>query len=225
MITRPAALIFDVNETLLDLSHARHTIAAALSSDESLVDTWFATLLHHSLVESAIGSYHSFTDIGAAALVMVAHSQHISLSSKRAHEIVSSAMTSLPPHDDVVEGLETLTQEGFTLAALSNSPAEGLNRQLTNAGIARYFPHIMSVESTQMYKPHEKVYAWATQHIGQSPHNCMMVAAHGWDVAGASAAGLQTAFVGRPGKCAYPLAAEPTLSVSDLNALAARLRD
>lgn len=43
-----------------------------------------------------------------------------------------------------------------------------------------------------------------------------MVAAHGWDVAGAKAAGLQTAFVARPAKAIYPLATKPDYIVKDL---------
>ena len=46
-----------------------------------------------------------------------------------------------------------------------------------------------------------------------------MVAAHGWDVAGAKAAGMQTAFVARPGKALYPLAQAPDYVVKDLTEL------
>ena len=47
---------------------------------------------------------------------------------------------------------------------------------------------------------------------------------NGWDVAGAKAAGMQTAFVARPGKALYPLAQAPDYVVKDLNELVVALR-
>ena len=47
-----------------------------------------------------------------------------------------------------------------------------------------------------------------------------MVAAHGWDIAGAQRTGLKTAFIQRPGKFLFPLAGEPTLTVRSIEALA-----
>jgi 2-haloacid dehalogenase len=52
----------------------------------------------------------------------------------------------------------------------------------------------------------------------------MLVAAHGWDVAGAKWAGLQTAFVERPGQQLFPLGPAPDMHVADLSALVKALR-
>ena len=51
----------------------------------------------------------------------------------------------------------------------------------------------------------------------------MLIAAHGWDVAGAAAAGLQTAFIARKGHALYPLALKPTLTGATLTDIAAQL--
>lgn len=48
----------------------------------------------------------------------------------------------------------------------------------------------------------------------------MLVAAHGWDIAGANAAGFQTVFVARPGKALYPLAEKPDHVVKDIKEFA-----
>jgi 2-haloacid dehalogenase len=50
-----------------------------------------------------------------------------------------------------------------------------------------------------------------------------MVAAHGWDIAGAEKAGLQTAFIRRQGKVLFPLAEKPDYNVLDVNDLAKSL--
>lgn len=51
------------------------------------------------------------------------------------------------------------------------------------------------------------------------PEQAMLVAAHGWDVAGAKAAGMQAAFVSRPGKSIYPLSIKPDFIVKDFSEL------
>ncbi len=51
----------------------------------------------------------------------------------------------------------------------------------------------------------------------------LMVAAHGWDIAGAKAAGMQAAFIARPNKAIYPLAIEPDYIVKDLVELSQKL--
>ncbi len=50
-----------------------------------------------------------------------------------------------------------------------------------------------------------------------------LVAAHGWDVAGALAAGCQAAFVARPGQELIPIGAQPDLVGTDLLEIAAAL--
>lgn len=68
----PRVIFFDVNGTLLDTSAMQPHIAAALGGRKDLFPEWMTTLLHCSLVESAIGSFHEFTDVAAAALRIVA---------------------------------------------------------------------------------------------------------------------------------------------------------
>jgi len=221
--TRPTTLFFDVNETLLDMNQVKSAIADTLDGNEDLVPVWFAQLLHHSLVDSATGQYHDFSQIGAAALVMVAHSMGKQLSLDEAASIITGPMASLPAHDDVIEGLQRLREGGFTLVAFSNSAEAGLHKQLRNAGIAKLFDTILSVSTLKRYKPHPEIYQWAVQTMGVDTHQSMMVAAHGWDVSGAKAAGMQTAFIDRPGKMPYPLGLPHDIQVSDINALAATL--
>jgi len=70
--TKPKVIIFDVNETLLDLENMRTSVGEALNGRDDLLPLWFSTMLHHSLVVSATGEYQSFGNIGVAALEMVA---------------------------------------------------------------------------------------------------------------------------------------------------------
>lgn len=65
---KPKIIIFDVNETLLDLAPLKTSVGKALGGREEFLPLWFTTMLHYSLVETLSGSYHSFGDIGSAAL-------------------------------------------------------------------------------------------------------------------------------------------------------------
>lgn len=74
-----------------------------------------------------------------------------------------------------------------------------------------------------MYKPDLRAYKWLLEQLNVAPHEALMVAAHGWDVAGAKEAGMQTAFIARPGKALYPLAKQPDYIVKNLEELASLL--
>ena len=52
------------------------------------------------------------------------------------------------------------------------------------------------------------------------PEECMLIAAHGWDVAGALWAGWRAAFVSRPGQQTFPLAPQTEINEPDLNKIA-----
>jgi 2-haloacid dehalogenase len=72
-------------------------------------------------------------------------------------------------------------------------------------------------------KPHRHVYQWAARKMGLAPVDCMLVAAHGWDIAGALWAGWRAAFLSRPGAQLYPLAPAPEIVEADLSKAAERL--
>lgn len=60
--------------------------------------------------------------------------------------------------------------------------------------------------------------------MGKPVSECMMVAANGWDVGGAKRADMKTAFITRKGQALYPLAPAPDLMVSDIGALATKIK-
>ncbi|MEN8821579.1 MAG: haloacid dehalogenase type II [Abyssibacter sp.] len=223
LIERPKVLFFDVNETLLDLAPMRESVGQALEGREELLPLWFSTMLHHSLVDSATKRYHDFGTIGVAALMMVAESNGIAMTEQAARQAIVTPLRSLPPHPDVKAGLQALKDAGFTLVSLTNSSRKGVATQFKNAGLTYFFERQLSVEDIRLYKPNLGAFEWALEQMGIQPEEGMLVAAHGWDVAGARAAGMQAAFVSRPGKTLYPLAIEPTLIVPDIQALADQL--
>lgn len=213
---KPKVIIFDVNETLLDLETMRTSIGKALAGNENLTPLWFSTMLHHSLVTTVTGDYQDFGKIGVAALMMVAQNNDIEITEEQALEAIKVPLLSLPAHPDVKSSLVSLRTQGYKIVSLTNSSNNGVETQFANAGLTDYFDKRMSIEDIKVYKPDLRAYEWALKQLNVKPEEALMVAAHGWDVAGAKAAGLQTAFVARPGKALYPLATKPDYIVKDL---------
>ncbi|WP_298498206.1 haloacid dehalogenase type II [uncultured Algibacter sp.] len=214
--TRPKVLFFDVNETLLDLTEMKKHVGKALNGNEDLLPLWFTTMLQYSLVVSASGRHESFGYIGAAALQMVAKNNNIAISEIEARKVILSGLQGLPAHPDVKEALAHLKQAGYKLVALTNSSKDSVTKQFKSAGLNDYFEEKLSVDSVGKFKPFTDVYSWATNKMGVNLEDCMLIAAHGWDVAGALWAGWRAAFVSRPGQQIFPLAPKTEIEESDL---------
>ena len=215
-------LFFDVNETLLDLTPVRKTVGAALGGRDDLAPLWFATLLQFSLVSTVADRYRNFDDLAADALRFVAAKHDIALTPTQARRTVAPLLT-LPPYPEVAPALRRLQAAGFRLFALSNSSKAGLDAQIRNAELSPFFEGLLSVEDVGVFKPHSQVYRWAIQRADASPAQCWMVAAHGWDVAGALWSGLSAAFVSRPGQHLLPHAPRPQVVEPDLSRVTDRL--
>jgi 2-haloacid dehalogenase len=220
---QPKVIIFDVNETLLDLTSMRQSVGDALGGRDDLLPLWFSTMLHHSLVVSATGDYHSFGSIGVAALQMVAEINGIEIDKDQAQSAIITPLRSLPPHPDVAQGLAALKAQGYKLVTLTNSSLTGVQQQLKNAKLDQFFDANLSIESVGVFKPDLRTYQWAIKELGVAANDALMVAAHGWDITGAQKAGLKTAFIQRKGKVLFPLAAEPDYLVADVVGLAKQL--
>jgi 2-haloacid dehalogenase len=71
MGTRQVALVFDVNETLLDLRGLDGPFEQVFG-DPKVRGEWFVQLLQSALVSTVTDTYADFGTIGRAALAMVA---------------------------------------------------------------------------------------------------------------------------------------------------------
>ncbi len=221
-MARPKVILFDVNETLLDLQPMTEGIGKLLGAGPEAARLWFTTLLQHSLVATVAGKYLDFAEVGAACLRMAAGSHGVELSEDAAREAIAP-MRSLPPHRDVAPALGRLRDAGFRLFTLTNNSKAVVADQVRNAGLADHFEALLSVEDVGKYKPHAEVYRWAAGRVRADVSECLLVAAHGWDVAGAKWAGMQAAFVARPGQQPFPLGPEPDYRVPSLTELVGEL--
>lgn len=218
---RPGVIVFDVNETLLDLAHLRPRFEAAIGSIEPMGE-WFARMLHGSLVANHTLNYRPFGVIGAEALLVVAQKRGIPLTRDEAADVVAG-MLELPAHPEVPAALEDLQDRGYRLVTLTNGAAPAVAAQLSNAGIDALFERSVSVDEVSRFKPAPLVYLHAAEVLAVEPESMLMVASHDWDIVGARAAGVPGAFLARPG-VVWGLPDDlPDLVAPDLAALAAML--
>jgi len=217
---RPKVLFFDVNETLLDLTQMKQQVGKALNGREDLLSLWFTTMLQYSLVTTASGQYEHFGNIGAASLQMVAANNDIIITEQKAREIIINALRGLPAHPEVKEALGQLKENGYKLVSFTNSSNEGVKKQFESAGLTDFFDERLSVEEVGKFKPFRETYEWGARKMGIKPNEAMLIAAHGWDVAGALWAGWRAAFISRPGQQVFPLAPTTEIVESDLKKIA-----
>lgn len=191
-------LVFDVNETLLDLSVLQPGFDRVFGDGKGALREWFATLLHGSTVANHLGRYETFGAIGINALVTVAERRGVAVDADDVAALLGP-FRALPPHPDVLEGLTMLQEAGFRMAALTNTSYDQLVPLLTATGIAAYLEEMLSVDEVRRFKPAPEVYLMAAAKLGIEIDQMVMVAAHDWDIMGARSVGAKGAFIARPG--------------------------
>ncbi len=214
-------ILFDVNETLLDLA-ALDPVFERLFGDGGVRREWFNQLLQSALVATVTDAYSDFGAVGMAALEMIAARRKMTVG-EGDREAVRHGMRHLPAHPEARPSLERLRDAGLRLAALTNSTAEVAEAQLANAGLRDLFEQALSADAVHRLKPAPEPYRMAAERLGVPIGQVRLVAAHAWDVAGAQRAGCAAAFVARPGQVLDPLIPVPDIVGGDLTEVAGQI--
>jgi 2-haloacid dehalogenase len=214
-------IVFDVNETLLDLRTLEPTFKR-IFGDKIDMRFWFANLVMYSLALTAARSYVPFTDIGAAVMKMLADTQGIALDGADARELKDKFST-MPPYPEVPGALRKLRDAGFRLFTLTNNLVEVQARQLEQGGIAGFFEKCFSVDSVKRYKPWPQTYAHVEKELGVGSSELCLIACHTWDTLGAVAAGWQAALIKRVGNDVLAVGPQPQIVGDDLADVAEKL--
>lgn len=205
-------LVFDVNETLLDLSPLDPVFEAVFGSANAR-QRWFANLLHWSTVTTLTGEYRDFSQLADACLDALAGDGKISSTDKsRIFETIGT----LAPHAEVGDALALLREHGFRLVALTNSAQKTVDHQFANARLTPLFDHVLSVDHARKYKPHPTAYTVAANALDCDLFSLRLIAAHDWDITGAIRAGCAGAFVARNGEVMNPVGETPDIVGTDL---------
>ena len=109
-------IVFDVNETLLDLETMAPTFER-IFRDKSAMRLWFANFILYSAALTVAGQYVPFTEIGGAVMKMLADTRGIKIRDTDRQELTDKFST-MPPHPEVPAALRRLRDAGFRLFTL-----------------------------------------------------------------------------------------------------------
>jgi 2-haloacid dehalogenase len=207
-------ILFDINETVLNLSILKPKFKAAFG-DDSVIATWFSMLLHSSTVCMITGVKTDFATLAGTMLESMAARMDIKLSETMRDDILKG-FASIPPHNDIKQALGHLQSAGFRTVAFSNSSGNLISTQITNAGLTEYFDDIISVEETGSFKPDPNVYKFAAKQLNQPLGSLRLVASHDWDTHGALCVGMRAAYIERSAALYHPLYRQPDIRATTM---------
>ena len=193
-------VVFDVLGTLADDDGGlRQEFRAVLpGADDAYAQELLGVWMRHVAgeqrrIERGERPYASSTVIDAEAAHRVA--AHAGLADPAVISRLATAGRRPPPFPDAIAGLDRLARR-FALVALSNASRTALLHLNAHAGLRWH--QALSTEPAGAYKPAPRAYRLAIDAAGSPPDRMLMVAAHAWDLRGAQAAGMRTAYVHRP---------------------------
>ena len=214
-------IVFDVNETLLDLTTMEPTFER-IFGDRGAMRLWFANLIMYSAALTVAGCYVPFTDIGSAVMKMLADTRAIRIKDADSKELVEKFST-MPPHPEVPAALQKLRGAGFRLFTLTDNLLEVQTRQLENGRIGDFFERRFSADGVKHLKPSRQAYGHVEKELGVEPSRLCLIACHTWDTLGAVAAGWEAALIKRVGNDLLGVGPQPQIVGTDLTDVADQL--
>src|ERR1700751_2918055 len=215
------AIVFDVNETLLDLQ-TMEPIFERVFGEKSAMRLWFANFIMYSAALTVAGCYVPFTDIGSAGMKMLADTRGIKIDDIDKKKLTEKVSTR-PPHRAVPAGPRKLRAAGFRLFTLTDNLLEVQTRQLEHGGIVDLFERRFSADGVKHHKPSREAYAYVEKELGARPSQFCLIACHTWDTLGAVAAGWEAALIKRVGNDVLAVGPQPQIVGNDLDDGADRL--
>ena len=214
-------IVFDVNETLLDLTTMEPTFER-IFHDKGAMRLWFANLIMYSAALTVAGCYVPFTDIGSAVMKMLADTRDIKILDADRKELFEKFST-MPPYPEVPAALKKLRTAGFRLFTLTDNLPEVQTRQLEHGGIVDLFERRFSADGVKHHKPSRRAYAYVERELGVEPSQLCLIACHTWDTLGAVAAGWNAVLIKRVGNDVLGVGPQPQIVGADLDDVADRL--
>jgi 2-haloacid dehalogenase len=214
-------IVFDVNETLLDLRTMEPTFER-IFGDKRDMRLWFANFIMYSAALTVAGCYVPFTDIGAAVMKMLADTQGIKISDTDKRELTEKFST-MPPYPEVPGALRKLRGAGFRLFTLTDNLLEVQTHQLEHGGIVDLFERRFSADGVKHHKPSRQAYGYVERELDVRPSQLCLIACHTWDTLGAVAAGWEAALIKRVGNDVLGVGPQPHIIGNDLSDVADQL--
>lgn len=219
MSSAPSVLVFDVNETLSDLSPLAARFVD-VGASASMAQMWFESVLRDGFALTAAGSSKPFAAVGEELLRVLLPKAMPNRPLDAAVDHVMGGFSSLELHPDVVPAVRALkVDEGRRLVTLSNGAASIAEGLLGEADLRDQFERVLSVEDAGAWKPARRAYEYAAEVCAVPPEDMMLVTVHPWDVEGAARAGLATTWLNRTDSHYPATFTQPTHAITSLEQL------
>lgn len=219
----PSVVVFDVNETLLDIESIA-PLFDRLFDHRNVLREWFNQLVLYSNAVTLAGYYQTFVTLGQGVLQMLSNIYDVPVEQSDLGEL-RDRMLSMPAHPDVSEALNLLREADFRLMTLTNSPPDENGSPLERAGLGHFFERQFSVHEVRRFKPAPEVYQHVAELLDVPPSAICLVAAHTWDTLGAQSVGFRAGLVRRAGNAPLPIDGlpQPHVVAADLVQLARQM--
>lgn len=185
--------VFDAYGTLLDVQSAvlRHADVIGPNAVR-LADLWRTKQLEYTWVLNGIGRYEPFESLTEQALHYAA--DIVGGLSVEMRGRLLETYTELDPFVEVGTALARLRSAGHTVVVFSNASTTMLRRALVAASLDHLIDDLVSVEAAGCFKPDPRTYAlldpWRFKEL-------TFYSSNRWDIAGASAAGIDAVWINR----------------------------
>jgi 2-haloacid dehalogenase len=187
------AVVFDVMGTVFDLSSLRERLAK-VGAPAGALEAWFGRMLHGAATLTLVGDFHPFRGVASSTLASVL--EQVGGDVDRRDEVLEG-LGELDPYPDAEIAFARLREAGVRIATLTNGGEQHTRGLLERARLADAVELVITVDEVRAYKPHAAPYRHAASRLGLPLGRITLVAAHGWDIVGANAAGMNAVWVER----------------------------
>ena len=218
-------LAFDVYGTLIDPFRMEEHLRADFGEKaREASELWRVKQIEYSFRRALMKKYQPFGVCTAQALRFVSTHLGIPLSAESQEKLMAKYLQ-LPAYPDVTSALEECAARGFTIAACSNGKESAVRASLDHAGILARFSKVVSVDPIRTFKPDPAVYEYLVAELHARRDMVWLISSNPFDVIGARACGVRTAWVQRDPKRIFdPWEYEPDVVVHGLAELPGRLK-
>lgn len=220
---RPQMLLFDVYETLLDMTQVEQKVNDMLHNKKAY-RIWLELLMEYTFLDSATGQFHSFDLLTQAAIQRTTELLGQPMNDSIYNDIMV-LMKHSPLQEGVQEGLSMLYKQNYRMAALTNSSVNIITERMEGTGLISYFDFVISAEQIKSYKPSKLAYEAVAKKAGLPVDSILTVTSQSWDLTGAYGAGMKTAYLQQKGQWLLPQSPKPVLIADDLPGLARQLEE
>src|ERR687892_377802 len=204
-------VVFDVMGTMFDLAPVRRRLIE-LDAPDGALEAWFGRMLHSAAALTLVAEFRPFREVASTTLRTTL--AQLGVDPGRADEVLQ-ALGELDAYPETARAFDLLDDAGVPAVTLTNGGREHTDKLLERAGLRHRVQRVITVDEVEAYKPHREPYLHAARLLGLPPAALTLIAAHGWDVVGARAAGLGVVWIDRLEK-RWPFPTDEPPSAHDL---------